>query len=97
VVAFVISRVIEDEAEILMVSVAPAERGRGLARRLLTRHLGRLAARGARRVFLEVDEGNDPAIRLYTRSGFERVGRRPGYYASAEGNAAALLLRRDLV
>jgi ribosomal-protein-alanine N-acetyltransferase len=97
VVAFVIARVIEDEAEILMVAVAPAERGRGLARRLLTRHLGRLAARGARRVFLEVDEGNDPAIRLYTRSGFERVGRRPGYYASAEGNAAALLLRRDLV
>jgi ribosomal-protein-alanine N-acetyltransferase len=47
-------------------------------------------------VFLEVDEGNDPAIRLYTRAGFERVGRRPGYYVTPGGNAAALLLRRDL-
>jgi ribosomal-protein-alanine N-acetyltransferase len=96
VVGFVIARIIEDEAEILMVAVAPGERGRGLARRLLARHLGRLAARGARRVFLEVDEGNDPAIRLYTRAGFERVGRRPGYYVTPGGNAAALLLLRDL-
>jgi ribosomal-protein-alanine N-acetyltransferase len=95
-VGFVISRVIEDEAEILMVAVAPGERGRGLARRLLNRHLGRLAARAARRVFLEVDEGNDAALRLYAHAGFQQVGRRPGYYARAGGNAAALLLRREL-
>ncbi|MEX2129228.1 MAG: ribosomal protein S18-alanine N-acetyltransferase [Xanthobacteraceae bacterium] len=96
VVGFVISRLVEDEAEILMVAVAPGERGRGLAARLIARHLGRLAARGVRHVFLEVDEGNDPALKLYARAGFEQVGRRPGYYARAERNAAALLLRRDL-
>jgi [ribosomal protein S18]-alanine N-acetyltransferase len=95
-VGFVISRVVEDEAEILMVAVAPGERGRGLARRLLNRHLGRLAARAAHRVFLEVDEGNDAALRLYSRAGFQQVGRRPGYYVQADGNAAALLLRREL-
>jgi ribosomal-protein-alanine N-acetyltransferase len=96
VVGFVIARMVEDEAEILMVAVAPGEQGRGLARRLLARHLGRLAARAVRRVFLEVDEGNGRALKLYARAGFERVGRRPGYYAAQEGNAAALLLRRDL-
>jgi ribosomal-protein-alanine N-acetyltransferase len=58
--------------------------------------LGRLAARGVQHVFLEVDEGNDPALKLYARAGFEKVGRRPGYYVRPEGNAAALLLRRDL-
>jgi [ribosomal protein S18]-alanine N-acetyltransferase len=94
--AFTISRIVEDEAEILMVAVAPGEQGRGLAGRLLSRHLGRLAALGVRKVFLEVDEGNLRAIRLYTRAGFEQVGRRPGYYANLEGTAAALILRRSL-
>jgi [ribosomal protein S18]-alanine N-acetyltransferase len=94
--AFTISRIVDDEAEILMVAVAPPEQGRGLAGRLLSRHLGRLAALGVRKIFLEVDEGNLRAIRLYSRAGFEQVGRRPGYYANAEEAAAALILRRSL-
>ena len=94
--AFTISRLVEDEAEILMVAVAPGEQGRGLAGRLLSRHLGRLAARGVRNVFLEVDEGNQSAIRLYTRAGFEQVGRRKGYYAKPDGQAAALVMRRSV-
>ncbi|MCC6949202.1 MAG: ribosomal protein S18-alanine N-acetyltransferase [Bradyrhizobiaceae bacterium] len=97
IAGFVLARLVEDEAEILMVAVDPSAQGRGLGSRLLARHLGRLAASGARRVFLEVDEGNEPAIRLYTRAGFAQVGRRPGYYASRKGAAAALILRRDLV
>jgi len=48
---------------------------------------------GARTVFLEVDEKNAPAGRLYRKAGFYDVGRRQGYY---EGGAAALTLRRDL-
>jgi ribosomal-protein-alanine N-acetyltransferase len=43
-----------------------------------------------------VDEGNTAALRLYSRSGFEQVGRRAGYYANPEGQAAALILRRNL-
>jgi len=94
---FVISRIVEDEAEILMVAVSRSEQGRGLARRMIARHLGRLAAQGARQVFLEVDEGNSPAIRLYTRAGFEQVGKRAGYYAEAgKPAAAALIMRRSL-
>jgi len=46
-------------------------------------------------VFLEVDEGNEPARRLYRRAGFREVGRRKGYYPAGKG-AAALILRRDL-
>jgi ribosomal-protein-alanine N-acetyltransferase len=96
IAGFVISRVVEDEAEILMVAVAPSEQGRGLAGRLLARHLSRLAARGAKRVFLEVDEGNQPALKLYSRAGFTQVGRRAGYYKVPEGHSAALVLRRDI-
>ncbi len=95
-VGFVLSRLVEDEAEILVVAVAPAERGHGLAGRLTHRHLGRLAAFGITRVFLEVDEGNRPARRLYDRAGFRAVGRRAGYYQRPAGDVAALTLRRDL-
>ena len=94
---FILSRLVEGEAEILSVAVAQARRGRGTAGALLNLHLRRLAGLGARAVFLEVDESNTPALRLYRRAGFREVGRRPGYYPQ-DGNAAtALVLRRDLV
>lgn len=95
---FIMSRKAADEAEILSVAVNTRQRGRGLARSLLTLHLRRLAGLGTRTVFLEVDEHNQPALRLYDRAGFQEVGRRPNYYPTAGGKtAAALVLRRDLV
>ena len=95
---FILSRLAGGEAEIFSVAVAPARRGRGLARALLNLHLRRLAGLGARAVFLEVDEDNEPARRLYRRAGFREVARRPGYYQQGHDAAAsALVLRRDLV
>jgi ribosomal-protein-alanine N-acetyltransferase len=92
-IGFVMSRMAAGEAEILSVAIAPAWRGRGLARPLLELHLRRLAGLGTRALFLEVDEHNTPARRLYDRAGFFEVGRRQGYYGSG---ATALVLRRDL-
>ena len=96
VLGFILSRRAADEAEILTIAVLPAERGRGVAAELLRRHMSRLAALGVARIFLEVEEGNRAALRLYARAGFNQVGRRPGYYQHAPGGAAALVLRRDL-
>lgn len=92
-VGFIMSRIAADEAEILSVAIAPARRGRGLSGPLLDFHLRNLAGRGVRTVFLEVDEDNAPARRLYSGAGFDEVGRRQGYY---ENGAMALVLRRDL-
>ena len=96
-VGFIISRIAAGEAEILSVAVARSHQGHGLARRLLDLHMRRLAGLGVRTIFLEVDDDNLPARRLYARSAFRQVGRRDGYYprpGSAAG--AALVLRRDL-
>jgi [ribosomal protein S18]-alanine N-acetyltransferase len=96
-VGFVVSRLAPPEAEILSIAVAASQRGRGLARALLDLHLRRLVGLGTRTAFLEVDESNTPARRLYRRMGFGDAGRREGYYQ--QGNApaaAALVLRRDL-
>lgn len=94
---FIMSRLAADEAEILSVAVARSWQGRGIARELLMLHLRRLAGLGARTVFLEVDENNTSANKLYARAGFREVSRRPNYYPGPGGKAAAaLVLRRDL-
>jgi len=96
-IGFAVSRLAADEAEILSIAVAFSHRGRGLSRNLLLTHLGHLAGRGVRTVFLEVEENNQPARRLYDRAGFTVAGRRERYYRQASGEQLnALLMRRDL-
>ena len=97
IIGFAVSRMAADEAEILSIAVAADHRGRGLSRNLLLTHLGHLAGRGVRTVFLEVEENNQPARRLYDRAGFSVAGRRERYYREANGEQLnALLMRRDL-
>src|SRR5262249_56439376 len=91
-VGFIISRTAAGEAEILSVAVARAQQGRGLARRLLNLHLRRLAGLGVRAVFLEVDDDNVPARKLYARAAFREVGRRKGYYPRPASEAGAALV-----
>ena len=96
-IGFAVSRMAADEAEILSIAVAPSHRGRGLSRDLLLTHLGHLAGRGVRTIFLEVEENNQPARALYERTGFSVVGRRERYYRQASREQLnALLMRRDL-
>jgi ribosomal-protein-alanine N-acetyltransferase len=96
-IGFAVSRIAADEAEVLSVAVSPKCRGRGLSRELFFTHLGHLAGRGVRTVFLEVEENNLPARRLYERAGFAVVGRRDRYYKEADGvELNALVMRRDL-
>lgn len=94
---FAMSRQAQDEAEILSIVVAPGHRGEGLGRDLLGAHLSRLAEAGVTTVFLEVEEGNQPAERLYRHFGFREVGRRKGYYPKPDGSrAGAVTMRLDL-
>jgi ribosomal-protein-alanine N-acetyltransferase len=96
-IGFAVSRIAADEAEILSIAIASGQRGRGLSRQLLLTHLGHLAGRGVRTVFLEVEENNQPARRLYDRAGFTIAGRRERYYREAGGEQLnALVMRRDL-
>jgi [ribosomal protein S18]-alanine N-acetyltransferase len=97
IIGFAVSRIAADEAEILSIALAGSQRGRGLSRDLLLTHLGHLAGRGVRAVFLEVEENNQPARRLYERAGFTVVGRRERYYRQVSGEQLdALRMRRDL-
>jgi ribosomal-protein-alanine N-acetyltransferase len=83
IVGCIVGQVAADEAEILSLGVAKDWQRLGIARQLVAA-LGRAAKRAeARRLYLEVAEGNAAARALYSRLGFQEGGRRKGYYARA--------------
>jgi ribosomal-protein-alanine N-acetyltransferase len=86
---FFIARKASDEAEILTFGVAPEFRKMGLGRAMLDAAMERLRASGAKRLFLEVEESNEAALRLYLSFGGKAVGHRKDYYAP--GSDAAIL------
>jgi ribosomal-protein-alanine N-acetyltransferase len=88
VAGLLIARKADDEAEILTFGVVPPCRNKGLGTALLQAAIERLRASGAKRLFLEVEDGNQAALRLYRACGAEPVGRRQGYYA--DGADAAI-------
>jgi [ribosomal protein S18]-alanine N-acetyltransferase len=75
-----IARKAADEAEVLTLCVAPACRNSGLGRALLDAAVAALRAAGAKQLFLEVEDGNEAALKLYRSFGAIPVGKRDGYY-----------------
>lgn len=93
---FSLQRSIADEAELLLLAVAPEFRRRGIGKMLLDGFLDQVRDNGANRVHLEVREGN-PAVIMYRSAGFALVGRRRKYYRGRFGGEFdALTLSRQL-
>lgn len=90
---FVLIRTASDEAEILTLAVIPAARRRGIASALVQAGAGEAGRRGARTLFLEVNENNDAARSLYAELGFAAAGRRRDYYGAGQD---ALVLQCQL-
>ena len=93
---FILSRLAADEAEILTIAVEAASQGKGVGRALLSENLRQAANAGAKTIFLEVDKMNAPAVALYERLGFVKVGERPGYYRRNDGTVPAVIMRKTL-
>jgi ribosomal-protein-alanine N-acetyltransferase len=91
---YLVLRRVLDEAHILSLGTAPAERRRGVATALLVHALAVERASGARIAHLEVRAKNPEAIAFYARHGFREMGRRRRYYPDGED---ALLLATALV
>ncbi|MBB5193501.1 ribosomal-protein-alanine N-acetyltransferase [Silvimonas terrae] len=80
IIAFAIASLVLDEAELLLIAVAPWLQGQGLGRKILQALIDQLRQRGAAQMFLEVREGNTAARALYEKLGGSVSGRRKGYY-----------------
>jgi ribosomal protein S18 acetylase RimI-like enzyme len=70
------------------LNVRPDARRRGVGKALMLECERRLADLGMARLALEVQVENAPAIALYERLGYRRVGRLEGYYQHYANNDA---------
>ena len=92
---FALFRLFAPECELMRIAVAPAERRRGIAARLLRLAWEELADAGCATCFLEVRAGNVPALALYAAQGFTRDGLRKNYYDNPVEDA--LLFHKNLL
>jgi len=96
VLGFSLSRIVLDEAELLLLAVRPKGQRQGIGQLLLDRFVLEAKRRGAAHLHLEVRDGNH-AIELYMRSGFSEAGRRHNYYNGRDGQLRdALTLARKI-
>ena len=97
IAGFALIRLAADESELLTIAVDPKWRGKRVGEALLRAVFDDLLMSPARRMFLEVSEENQAAIKLYARQGFATIAKRQGYYPKPDGTAAtALVMARDL-
>lgn len=93
---FALSRLLMDEAELLLLAVEPGARGQGVGRALIERTVALAAEKGAHRLLLEVRDDNR-ALDLYRCAGFSEIGRRRNYYHGKDGATRdALTLARPI-
>lgn len=87
---FILVSKVLDEVEILTFCVLPQSRHMGIGRLLLARLIEWSRIQNVHRIFLEVAQDNLPARRLYEKSGFVFLSKRPGYYHTPNGIKDAL-------
>ena len=85
--AFILFRTYEQHREITVLATHPDRQRRGDMHYLLSYMLERRSP--SERIWLEVHDRNEAALKLYESTGFIHVGRRPKYYR--DGGDAILL------
>jgi ribosomal-protein-alanine N-acetyltransferase len=83
-----------DEAHLLDVAVCGARQGMGVGRYLLDRIAARARAMRMDSILLEVRPSNLRALDVYRRYGYAEIGRRKGYYPSADGKREDAIVMR---
>lgn len=86
--------ILGNEGDIDKVAVAPKERGRGIATRLMTKLISDGNAGGVQDYTLEVRAGNAAAIHVYEKLGFVGEGIRPGFYEKPREDALIMWKRQ---
>lgn len=91
-VGMIVYRAHGDDVDIMTMAVKPAFQRQGIARELLQKALDHCQSLGAGHLFLDVEDGNLPAISLYEKHGFTEVRRRKNYYRKKDGTCTDALV-----
>jgi ribosomal-protein-alanine N-acetyltransferase len=90
ILGYCMVRFFEKEVNIINMAIKPSYQGKGLGKLLLDYLLEHTPSKSS--VFLEVKQGNFPAINLYLSFGFEEIGTRHSYYQDGS-NALVMCLK----
>lgn len=93
VIGYVGSQTVLGETDMMNIATHPDYRKRGIATALITGLMEALEASGSHSLMLEVRASNEPAVSVYRKLGFEKVGRRKNYYRNPKEDA--LIMRRE--
>lgn len=81
---FALTRSGGGDAELLLIGVHKSHQGRGIGNKLLRAVIEEARRRNIERMFLEVRSCN-PAIAVYRKTGFTKIGERHDYYRGKNG------------
>ncbi len=84
-----------DEGAITRVCVKQKYRRQKIADSMLRKLFALSVERGVEKIFLEVRVSNIPALNLYTRCGFNTIGKRPRFYSHPSEDA--YIMRKSLI
>lgn len=79
-------QIFSGEGYVTNVAVLPQYRGQGIAKALISKQF----ENEMDFITLEVRESNTPAISLYEKTGFEKIGIRPNFYSNPTENAVIM-------
>ena len=79
-----------DEAHVVIIGLRESDRRKGIGELLLISAIEHAVENDCRMVTLEVRESNKPAIELYRKYGFQKVGLRRRYYSDTRENAVIM-------
>jgi len=97
IAGFAMLRISGDECELMTIVISKKFKGKRLSTALMQAMIDDLMMSPVVKMFLEVDEDNQPARKLYNRFGFSQIGERRGYYPRPDGKTAtALVMKADL-
>jgi [ribosomal protein S18]-alanine N-acetyltransferase len=92
--AMAVCRVQHEQADLITIAVSPPYRRQGIARLLMRKVMETAVSSGARTLFLDVEEGNQPALALYQGLGFAHLSRRKLYYRQKDGSFTDALVMK---
>lgn len=95
IIGFCIMQKVLDEANLLLMATDPQWQKRGLGYQLLNYAVEQLGSE-TNVVFLEVRASNQPALKLYEKSGFHQMDVRKNYYLTTTGKEDAVIMALTL-
>ena len=95
---FALARVIDSEAELLLLVTHKMKQNTGLATKCLLKIEQKLVENGARKLSLEVSESNKAAIQIYKKLNYKKISVRKSYSRDKNGKFEdAVVMQKDLL